>query len=45
VAFAFRGSTSLKVGVSIAPKLLSTWDATNHVWKRNGGVYQMIAGN
>ncbi|CAE6722220.1 beta-glucosidase family protein [Paraburkholderia nemoris] len=32
------------VGVSVPAMLLSTWDATNHVWKLNGGAYQMIAG-
>ncbi|WP_429565481.1 beta-glucosidase [Paraburkholderia sp. MM6662-R1] len=41
---ALQAGQSQQVSVSIAPKLLSTWDATNHVWKLNGGVYQMIAG-
>ncbi|MBB5470461.1 hypothetical protein HDG32_006611 [Paraburkholderia sp. CI2] len=41
---ALQAGESQQVSVSIAPKLLSTWDATNHVWKLNGGVYQMIAG-
>ncbi|KXU85183.1 glycosyl hydrolase [Paraburkholderia monticola] len=41
---ALQAGQSQQVSVSVAPKLLSTWDATNHVWKLNGGVYQMIAG-
>jgi beta-glucosidase len=39
-----QAGQSQQVSVSIAPKLLSTWDATNHAWKLNGDVYQMIAG-
>ncbi|HEX3380577.1 MAG TPA: glycoside hydrolase family 3 C-terminal domain-containing protein [Paraburkholderia sp.] len=41
---ALPAGQSQQVSISVAPKLLSTWDATNHVWKLNGGVYQMIAG-
>lgn len=41
---ALQPGQSQQVSVSIAPKLLSTWDATNHVWKLNNGAYQLIAG-
>lgn len=41
---ALQAGQSQQVSVSVAPKLLSTWDATNHVWKLNNGAYQLIAG-
>ena len=41
---ALQPGQSQQVSVTVPPKLLSTWDATNHVWKLNSGAYQMIAG-
>jgi beta-glucosidase len=41
---ALQAGQSQQVSVSVAPKLLSTWDAANHVWKLNNGAYQLIAG-
>jgi beta-glucosidase len=41
---ALQPGQSQQVSVSIAPKLLSTWDATRHAWKLNNGAYQLIAG-
>ncbi|CAM2150981.1 beta-glucosidase [Pararobbsia alpina] len=35
---------SQQVSVAVPAMLLSTWDATNHVWKLNGGAYQLTAG-
>jgi beta-glucosidase len=39
-----QAGQSQQISVSVPAMLLSTWDATNHVWKLNPGAYQFIAG-